>query len=72
MLEQSRLPRAKTWDNFDWKRIPLPVVRQAESLRDGSFLDRRENLLAFGNPGSRKTHCPCALTVTEHSYTMLL
>jgi DNA replication protein DnaC len=61
LLEQSRLPRAKSWENFDWKRIPLTVARQAESLRDGSFLDRRENLLVFGKPGSGKTHCVCAL-----------
>ena len=61
LLEQSRLPREKTWENFDWKRIPLAVARQAESLRDGSFLDRRENLLVFGKPGSGKTHCLCAL-----------
>ena len=61
LLEQSRLPRAKTWETFDWQRIPLTVARQAESLRDGSFLDRRENLLVFGKPGSGKTHCVCAL-----------
>jgi DNA replication protein DnaC len=61
LLEQSRLPRAKSWENFDWKRIPLAVARQAESLQDGSFLDRRENLLVFGKPGSGKTHCVCAL-----------
>jgi DNA replication protein DnaC len=61
LLEQSRLPRDKTWANFDWKRIPLQVARQAESLREGSFLDRRENLLVFGKPGSGKTHCVCAL-----------
>jgi len=61
LLEQSRLPRGKSWESFDWKRIPLAVARQAESLRDGSFLDRRENLLVFGKPGSGKTHCVCAL-----------
>lgn len=61
LLDQSRLPRAKSWENFDWKRIPLSVARQAESLKDGSFLDRRENLLVFGKPGSGKTHCVCAL-----------
>ena len=61
LLVDSRLPRAKSWENFDWKRIPLQVARQAESLRDGSFLDRRENLLVFGKPGSGKTHCLCAL-----------
>jgi len=61
LWEESRLPRGKTWETFDWQRIPLAVARQGESLRDGSFLDRRENLLVFGKPGSGKTHCVCAL-----------
>jgi len=30
-------------------------------LVDGSFLDRCENVLAFGNPGSGKTHLLCAI-----------
>ena len=61
LLGQSRLPSSKTWDNFTWTRLPLQVSRQMESLRDGSFLDRRENLLLFGKPGSGKSHCLCAL-----------
>lgn len=61
MMNQSRLPSAKTWSNFKWTRLPLQVARQMESLRDGSFLDRRENLLLFGKPGSGKSHCLAAL-----------
>lgn len=61
MRQQSRLPASKRWDNFQWTRLPLSVARQFESLRDGTFLDRRENLLVFGKPGSGKTHCLCAL-----------
>jgi DNA replication protein DnaC len=61
LLRQSRLPSSKTWDNFKWTRLPIQVARQMESLRDGSFLDRRENLLLFGKPGSGKSHCLCAL-----------
>ena len=30
-------------------------------MLDGTFLDRRENVLAFGNPGSGKTHLLSAL-----------
>ena len=54
LMQQSRLPTSKTWGNFNWTRLPLAVARQMESLRDGSFLDRRENLLIFGKPGSGK------------------
>jgi DNA replication protein DnaC len=61
LMQQSRLPSSKTWDNFQWTRLPIQVARQMESLRDGSFLDRRENLLLFGKPGSGKSHCLCAL-----------
>ncbi|MBD3347784.1 MAG: AAA family ATPase [Candidatus Eisenbacteria bacterium] len=61
LMQQSRLPSSKTWDNFEWTRLPIQVARQMESLRDGSFLDRRENLLVFGKPGSGKSHCLCAL-----------
>lgn len=61
MMNQSQLPSAKTWDNFQWTRLPLQVARQMESLRDGSFLDRRENLLLFGKPGSGKSHALAAL-----------
>jgi len=61
LMQQSRLPTSKTWSNFKWTRLPLAVARQMESLRDGSFLDRRENLLIFGKPGSGKSHCLSAL-----------
>jgi len=61
LMGDSRLPTSKSWGNFNWTRLPLTVARQMESLRDGSFLDRRENLLLFGKPGSGKSHCLCAL-----------
>jgi len=38
------------------------VARQLENLRDGSFLNRRENVLIFGKPGSGKSHALCALS----------
>jgi DNA replication protein DnaC len=61
LMRDSKLPTSKTWNNFEWTRLPLTVSRQMESLRDGAFLDRRENLLLFGKPGSGKSHCLIAL-----------
>jgi DNA replication protein DnaC len=61
LLRNSRLLPGKTWDQFQWSRVPLQVARQFQSLRDGTFLNRRENLLVFGKPGSGKTHILNAL-----------
>jgi len=57
----SRLPSGKTWDQFRWSRLPKPVQHQFQTLRDGAFLKRRENVLVFGKPGSGKTHALCAV-----------
>ena len=61
LLHQSRLPLEKTLETFDLKRLPAKVARQVQSLRDGNFVDRKENLLAFGKVGSGKTHLLCGL-----------
>jgi len=61
LLRESGLPREKTLANFDLKRLPSKVGRQLKVLLDGSFLDRKENLLLFGNPGAGKSHLLCAL-----------
>ena len=60
-LRDSRLPLEKTLASFDRKRLPQKVDAQLNILLDGSFLGRTENILAFGNPGSGKTHLLCAI-----------
>jgi DNA replication protein DnaC len=61
LMTRSSLPAGKTWSSFDLNRLPMNVRRQLETLRDGSFLDRRENILLFGKPGSGKSHALCGL-----------
>jgi len=56
LLRESRLPLEKTIQTLDLKRLPPKVVQQVRTLLDGTFADRCENVLAFGNPGSGKTH----------------
>ncbi len=60
-LRESRLPLEKSLDSFELGRLPARVQQQFGALLDGRFLDRKENVLAFGNPGSGKTHLLCAL-----------
>jgi len=50
LLQESKLPVDKTLEAFDLKRLPPKAGRQLKTLLDGTFLDRRENVLIFGNP----------------------
>ena len=61
LLRESRLPLDKSLGGFDLKRLPGKVSALVRTLLDGSFVDRKENVLAFGNPGSGKTHLLCAI-----------
>lgn len=60
-LRESRLPLEKNLETFDLTRLPKKVIQQVRNLLEGGFLDKRENILAFGNPGSGKTHLLCAI-----------
>ena len=60
-LRVSGLPLEKTLKSFDRKRLPRKVDAHVNVLLEGTFLDRCENVLAFGQPGSGKTHLLCAI-----------
>ncbi len=60
-LRQSKLPLEKNLQTLERTRLPKKLKAQLTTLLEGSFLDRGENVLAFGNPGSGKTHVLCAL-----------
>jgi DNA replication protein DnaC len=56
MLRESQLPLEKSLEAFDTRRLPAKAARQMRTLLDGTFLERTDNVLVFGNPGSGKTH----------------
>jgi DNA replication protein DnaC len=62
LLKESHLPLEKTVQAFDRTRLTQKVNTQYSVLLEGDFVARRENVLAFGNPGSGKTHLLCALS----------
>ena len=61
LLRQSKLPVEKHYEAFDMKRLPAKVTRQVRALLEGGFVERCENVLAFGNSGTGKTHLLSAI-----------
>ena len=61
LLKDSKLPLEKYQKAFNRPRLPRKVDTQLTQLLKGNFLDHKENVLAFGRPGSGKTHLLCAV-----------
>ena len=61
LLRESRLPVDKSMEAFDLKRLPAKVAAVVRALLDGSFVERKENVLVFGTPGAGKSHLLCAI-----------
>ena len=61
LLRTSALPPGKTLDTLDQTRLPQSLVQQLHKLANGAFLDRATNILAFGLPGTGKSHAACAV-----------
>jgi DNA replication protein DnaC len=61
LLKRSELPEGKTLATLDQKLLPMKVCRQIPLLCEGSFMERAENVLAFGLPGRGKSHLVAAI-----------
>jgi DNA replication protein DnaC len=61
LQRESDLPREKTLATLDRTRLPPRVQKMLPTLCEGSFVERGDNLLAFGLPGRGKTHLVCAI-----------
>ncbi len=56
-----RLPSGKSWETFEHQRMPLALGQQLDHPAQGSFVEHGVDALAFGLPGTGKTHALCAL-----------
>lgn len=61
LLRESGLPKDKMLATFDQGRLPAAVRRQVPGLLSGEFVQKAENVLAFGLPGRGKSHLCCAI-----------
>ena len=72
-LKDSDLPLDKTLATLNRARVPTKVVKQLPTLCEGGFVERGDNLLAFGLPGRGKTHLVCAIgyELVQRGYRVL-
>lgn len=74
LLKSARLPEGKTLATLDETKLAPKLRSRLAQLLEGGFVERRENVLAFGLPGRGKTHYLCALgreLILRHQYRVL-
>lgn len=74
LLKQSGLPDGKTLGNLEEAALPAKIRRLLPALLEGGFVERAENVLAFGLPGRGKTHFLAAVArelILRHRYPVL-
>ena len=60
-IKAAKFPILKTLDTFDFTAQPGINKNLITQLMAGDYLDRHENILFMGNPGTGKTHLATAL-----------
>ena len=60
-LKAARMPTVKTLDAFDFTARPSVNKMLIAELARCAYIDKRENVLLVGNPGTGKTHLATAL-----------
>lgn len=60
-LKSARLPTLKSLESFDFAARPSVNKMMIAELARCEFIDKRENILFVGNPGTGKTHLAIAL-----------
>ena len=62
-LKAAKFPNHKTLENFDFRAQPSVNKPMITELLRCAYVDKRENVLLVGNPGTGKTHLTTALGI---------
>ena len=70
---RSKLPPGKTFETLELKRFARPLTAKLRELSRGDFADQAINVLAFGLPGTGKSHAASALghALVESGHSVL-
>jgi DNA replication protein DnaC len=73
LQRESDLLPGKTLATLDRTKLPTKVGKTLPTLCEGSFVERGDNVLAFGLPGRGKTHVVCAIghELVQRGYRVL-
>jgi len=72
MIKKARFPVTKTLDEFKFEHLPHVEEAIVFELASGEFIDKMENIVMIGPPGTGKSHLSIALGLKacHHGYSV--
>lgn len=62
-IQEARLPRTKTLDDFDFSKAPHVAATRIHELARGGYIERAEPIIFIGDCGTGKTHLLTGLCI---------
>lgn len=63
LLKQAKFEVYKNLEGYDFSNVEIPEILSIESLAEGEYIDKKENLIFYGPVGTGKTHLATALGI---------
>ena len=63
-IKQAKFDVLKTFEDYSFEDIDIPKTITVDEISDASFIDKKENLILYGNVGSGKTHLATATGIS--------
>lgn len=63
LLKQAGFYTLKTFEGYCFDEIRIPVNLDIEDLKQASFIEKKKNIILYGNIGTGKTHMAIAMGV---------
>jgi len=63
LLKQAKFDIVKTFQDYTFENVTLPKNITVENLKEGTFIEHKENLILYGPVGRGKTHLATAIGV---------
>lgn len=74
-IKKAKFPFIKTLDTFEFDNQRLPDLKEEDvrELARCDYIEKKENVIAVGNPGTGKTHICISLAIEaiKHKYNVL-
>lgn len=62
-LRQAGFDVKKTYEGYTFDKIEIPSTISIDEIKAGKFIDKKENLILYGNTGTGKTHLATAVGI---------